>query len=225
MTKKTRQYRAPIKRPTGKQKPLAIDVFAEKAAHKQNEAEKQLNALETKIVAGKAKSNQDHFSFATGIIAGGGIANFIALQIDSPTTLPAKALMSIVIGGLVLGLNKNFFFTNGVFKEMLKTTNSLSEDNNDGKVVEVPSFKKLRDQATEKRTNRKDFKSTASQNTANVAVILITSLALANLGYKVYEETKPELEVPKEEQVPVTEVIREDQENNMVSPSPTLPQP
>ncbi len=233
MSKKSHNTR-PKKRPIGKQAPLAIDVFAERAKQKAQEVaatsqsrQDRIEKLKAEIIAEKDRSNRNHFAFAAGIIGGGGVANFLSFQIESLATLPAKALTTAVVGGLILNLNRDFFFINSVYKEMLRTTNALLEKSEEEQDIQIPKFKKLFDESRENREKgiiyKDNFRSNTAKNSANAAVILITSIALANIGVAIYTDISSDVTAesnPKEETK-----IKESLENNLEQPSPKPPQP
>jgi len=170
-------------------KPSAKKAFTPKQkADAQKERKQDLKELKKEIVDAKEKSNQHHFGFATAVVAGGGVANFIAFQNGTPSDLIAKTLTTSVVGGILLGLNKDFFFISGVYKEMLRHVNAeLKRDS----TKTVSDFKKIYDQSKEirehKRNNNVPMRTTSYKRSADKAIVLITSIALANLGYTMYE--------------------------------------
>ncbi len=179
-------------------KPSAKKAFTPKQkADALKERKQDLKDLKKEVVDAKDKSNQQHFGFATAVVAGGGVANFIAFQGASNLDLASKLLTTAVVGGILLGLNKDFFFINGVYKEMLRHINKEINENNEFETAKkVPDFKKLFDESYEaretkvgRRSKRKPTKvnSTSNVRTANAAIILISGIALANLSYGLLE--------------------------------------
>jgi hypothetical protein len=197
MAERINHHRAPMKRPA-KRPYLAGKAFAEEAKKQEKKAKKhavrKLDSLRKEIIQSKGRNNQEHFAFATGIIGGGIAANFIAFQTDGAMDIPAKMLTAITVSGLILGLNKNFFFTSGVYTEMLRQTNELTKQakDKDTPTQKIPEFKELFDDSTkirkDKKKNKVKLKSRSNIKTANAAVIIITSIALANLGFSAYEK-------------------------------------
>ncbi len=203
---KRKIHKDPIRTPRGKRTPLAIDVFAEKAAMKQrdNEIERlrirterkqDLKDLKTEVLEARGRSNQDHFAFATGIIAGGGVANFLALQIDGPTTLYAKAVLAFTMGTFLWKINKTFFFNAGVYKEMLREVNKLNEQLR-AEDLQIPSFKELFDKSTGIRKSKIDSgektKTLVTRRVANSAVVIIAGLTISNIVATAFQDNKNE---------------------------------
>jgi hypothetical protein len=112
MAKKTRQYRAPIKRPTGKQKLLAIDVFAEKAKQQQ-----------TELIEESEKNGQSHFRYLLGSTAMVGATNIVPLSPNDLADTQIKiAILSIALGAL-LKINTHFYKKSDEISEQLHVLN------------------------------------------------------------------------------------------------------